>query len=55
MQNFGTVGGAGLELKIEKKLIELLKEDSKLIRKSGGKIETFFLYKDAKGKEGDSP
>lgn len=52
MQNFGTVGGAGLELKIEKKLIELLKEDHKLNRKSGGKIETFFLYKDAKGKEG---
>lgn len=52
MQNFGTVGGAGLELKIEKKLIELLNEDINLRRKKGGKIETFYLYKDAKGKEG---
>ena len=36
MQNFGTVGGAGLELKIEK-LIELLKEDHKLIRRVVGR------------------
>ena len=52
MQNFGTVGGAGLELKIEKKMKELLNEDVKLNRKKGGVIETFYLYKDAKGKEG---
>jgi xanthine dehydrogenase accessory factor len=52
MQNFGTVGGAGLELKIEKKMKELLNEDVKLNRKKGGIIETFYLYKDAKGKEG---
>lgn len=52
MQNFGTVGGAGLELKIEKKLIQLLNEDIESNRKKGGLIETFYLYKDAKGKEG---
>ena len=52
MQNFGTVGGAGLELKIEKKMKKLLNEDAKLNRKKGGFIETFYLYKDAKGKEG---
>ncbi len=52
MQNFGTVGGAGLELKIEKKMKQLLNEDAKLNRKKGGIIETFYLYKDAKGKEG---
>ena len=52
MQNFGTVGGAGLELRIEKKLIQLLNEDIKSNRKKGGLIETFYLYKDAKGKEG---
>ena len=52
MQNFSTVGGAGLELKIEKKLIQLLNEDIKSNRKKGGLIETFYLYKDAKGKEG---
>ena len=52
MQNFGTVGGAGLELKIEKKLIQLLNEENKVNRKKGGLIETFYLYKDAKGKEG---
>ena len=52
MQNYGTVGGAGLELKIEKKLIQLLNEDGKINRKKGGLIETFYLYKDAKGKEG---
>lgn len=52
MQNFGTVGGAGLELKIEKKMKKLLNEDAKLNRKKGGIIETFYLYKDAKGKEG---
>lgn len=52
MQNFGTVGGAGFELKIEKKLIQLLNEENKVNRKNGGLIETFYLYKDAKGKEG---
>jgi xanthine dehydrogenase accessory factor len=52
IQKFGTVGGAGLELKIEKKLILLLNEDNKVNQKKGGLIETFYLYKDAKGKEG---
>ena len=52
IQKFGTVGGAGLELKIEKKLILLLNEENKVNQKKGGLIETFYLYKDAKGKEG---
>ena len=52
IQKFGTVGGAGLELKIEKKLILLLNGDNKVNQKKGGLIETFYLYKDAKGKEG---
>tara|TARA_B100000900_G_scaffold12546_1_gene10123 strand:- start:14411 stop:15256 length:846 start_codon:yes stop_codon:yes gene_type:complete len=52
MENFGTVGGAGLELKIENKMKDLLNEDVEKSRKKGGEVETFFLYKDAKGKEG---
>ena len=50
-QSFGTVGGAGLELKIEGKLKDLLKGKGDSRRKKGGVIETFQLYKDAKGKE----
>ncbi len=49
-QKFGTVGGAGLELKIENALIKLLKQPKPMSTK-GGKIETFLLYKDGKGKE----
>jgi|TARA_B110000467_G_scaffold66311_1_gene60448 xanthine dehydrogenase accessory factor len=50
-QHFGTVGGAGLELRIQNNLKKLLTKDPKLNRKEGGIIETFHLYKDAKGKE----
>ena len=50
-QHFGTVGGAGLELRIQNNLKKLLNKDPKLNRKEGGTIETFHLYKDAKGKE----
>ena len=48
-QHFGTVGGAGLELRIQNNLKKLLNKDPKLNRKEGGTIETFHLYKDAKG------
>ena len=48
---FGTVGGAGLELQVEKKLNEMLEIPSKKLRKQGGCIETFQLYKDAKGEK----
>ncbi|MBT3600692.1 MAG: XdhC family protein [Euryarchaeota archaeon] len=50
-QTFGTVGGAGLELRIQNNLENLLTKDSGLSRKEGGSIEIFQLYKDAKGKE----
>jgi len=48
---FGTVGGAGLELKIQNNLELLLNDKTDSRRKKGGEIETFQLYKDAKGKE----
>ena len=47
----GTVGGAGLEFRIQNNLERLLSKEPKLNRKEGGRIETFHLYKDAKGKE----
>ena len=50
-EKFGTVGGAGLELKIERNLIEMLAIDKSKMRKTGGKIETYILHKDGKGKE----
>jgi len=50
-QTFGTVGGAGLELRIQNNLKKLITKDVKSIRKEGGSIEVFQLYKDAKGKE----
>tara|TARA_B110000914_G_scaffold73447_1_gene64411 strand:+ start:270 stop:1115 length:846 start_codon:yes stop_codon:yes gene_type:complete len=49
--SFGTVGGAGLELKIQNNLEKLLNDKTDSRRKKGGVIETFQLYKDAKGKE----
>jgi len=49
--NFGTVGGAGLELKVEAALREMLDEVDRPSRYSGGKVETFLLNKDSKGKE----
>ena len=48
---FGTVGGAGLEMKVEKKLNEMLEIPPKELRKQGGYVETFQLYKDAKGEK----
>ncbi len=48
---FGTVGGAGLELKVENALKELLNGSREPARSKGGKVETFLLYKDAKGEE----
>ena len=50
-EKFGTVGGAGLEMKIERNLIEMLAEDKSEMRKTGGKIETYILHKEGKGKE----
>tara|TARA_B100001996_G_scaffold85981_1_gene63550 strand:- start:8078 stop:8935 length:858 start_codon:yes stop_codon:yes gene_type:complete len=48
---FGTVGGAGLELRIGKKLEEMLSSESAANRKKGGSVEVFLLHKDGKGKE----
>ena len=50
-KKFGTVGGAGLELRIEQNLLEMLSKSKSQMRKTGGKIETYLLYKDVKGKE----
>jgi len=48
---FGTVGGAGLEIRVEEKLKKLLSEDRSFKRKRGGVIEDFLLHKDGKGEE----
>ena len=48
---FGTVGGAGLELRVEKALQEILARDISYIRKRGGGVEVFLLNRDGKGKE----
>jgi xanthine dehydrogenase accessory factor len=48
---FGTVGGAGLELKVENALKELLNGSREPVRVKGGRVETFLLYKDGKGQE----
>lgn len=48
---FGTVGGAGLELKVETALTEMLDESDGFTGKEGGRVETFLLHKDGKGKE----
>ena len=50
-EKFGTVGGAGLELRIEADLRKMLSKPKSVMRKKGGKIETYVLYKDGKGKE----
>ena len=42
----GTIGGAGLELKVEKHLREIL-----LDKKVNSRIEKYVLYRDAKGQE----
>jgi xanthine dehydrogenase accessory factor len=49
-EKFGTIGGAGLELKIEKALYELIKRPYRMSTQ-GGRIENFLLYKNGKGKE----
>jgi len=46
---FGTVGGAGLEMSVSEKLGILLQEKN---GGHGGFVETFQLYKDAKGQAG---
>tara|TARA_Y100000588_G_scaffold390666_1_gene496831 strand:+ start:683 stop:1522 length:840 start_codon:yes stop_codon:yes gene_type:complete len=48
---FGTIGGAGLELKVEQALEEMLDSGGDYHRKSGGRVEVFLLHKDGKGKE----
>ncbi len=48
---FGTVGGAGLEMMVENALRELLQVSALETRKIGGRVETFILHKDGKGKE----
>ena len=48
---FGTVGGAGLEMMVENGLRELLGVPALETRKLGGRVETFVLHKDGKGKE----
>ena len=50
-EKFGTIGGAGLELKVEKELQEILGRDLSDLRKKGGKVESFLLNRDGKGKE----
>ncbi|DAC45005.1 MAG TPA: hypothetical protein D7H72_00935 [Candidatus Poseidoniales archaeon] len=50
-EKFGTVGGAGLELRVEAGLRKMLSVAKSEMRKKGGKIETYLLYKDGKGKE----
>jgi len=46
---FGTVGGAGLELRVEAALRDLLEVNSTQKGNSGGRVETFLLHKDGKG------
>ena len=48
---FGTIGGAGLELKVENALKGMLNGGRQQVREKGGRVETFVLYKDAKGEE----
>jgi len=50
-KRFGTVGGAGLELKVEDGLRKMLNGEGGYSRKKGGKVEVFLLHKDGKKKE----
>ena len=50
-EKFGTIGGAGLELTVEKELREILIRNLSDLRKKGGAVETFLLNRDGKGKE----
>ena len=47
----GTVGGAGLEMRVSQKLEDMLASEDGLNRKMGGSVEVFLLHKDGKGKE----
>ena len=47
----GTVGGAGLELRVGQKLEDMLASEDVSHRKRGGSVEVFLLHKDGKGKE----
>ena len=44
-EKFGTIGGAGLELTVEKELQEILFRDLSDLRKKGGKVEVFLLQR----------
>ncbi len=48
---FGTIGGAGLELKVEDALRGMLNGGRQQVHEKGGRVETFVLYKDAKGEK----
>ena len=48
---FGTVGGAGLEMRVSQKLEDMLASEDVSNRKKGGSVEVFLLHKDGKGKE----
>ena len=48
---FGTVGGAGLEMRVGQKLEDMLASEDFSNRKKGGSVEVFLLHKDGKGKE----
>jgi len=48
---FGTVGGAGLEMRVSRKLEDMLASEDGSNRKKGGSVEVFLLHKDGKGKE----
>ena len=48
---FGTVGGAGLEMKVSQRLEDMLSSENGSNRKKGGSVEIFLLHKDGKGKE----
>ncbi|MEC7706797.1 MAG: XdhC family protein, partial [Candidatus Thermoplasmatota archaeon] len=48
---FGTVGGAGLEMKVENALRGMLNGGRAEVHRKGGRVETFVLYKDAKEQE----
>ena len=48
---FGTVGGAGLELKVENALNKMLNGGRESTHGKGGRVETFLLHKDGKGQE----
>ena len=47
---FGTVGGAGLEMRVSQKLEEMLASEYGSNRKKGGSVEVFLLHKDGREK-----